>query len=141
MSVGGLCAASLPITIALVIGVCASAIDNWMFVWLMLAEPASTVLYVDSVVDQFGHGLAGAVFIVYLSILVSQRYPGAQYAFLSRFAFLLPHRIGGASGAIQKQIDYDGFFILSGALSLATILLSPVIARPRPRMAAIEPAP
>jgi PAT family beta-lactamase induction signal transducer AmpG len=75
------------------------------------------------------------VFVVYLSLLVSPRYPGAQYAFLSGFAFLLPRLIGGASGAIQKQIGYDGFFLMSGGLSLAAILLLPLVMRLKPRTA------
>jgi PAT family beta-lactamase induction signal transducer AmpG len=66
---------------------------------------------------------------VYLSMLVNSRYPAAQYAFLSGFAFLLPRLLAGASGAIQKVIGYDGFFVLSGALSLAAVLFLPVIAR------------
>jgi PAT family beta-lactamase induction signal transducer AmpG len=133
VALGGLCAARLPIGWALVIGAIASAIGNWIFVWLWFAPPSASVLYVAAGIDQFGHGLAGAVFVVYLSMLVSPRYPGAQYAFLSGFAFLLPRLIGGASGAIQKQIGYDGFFIMSGGLSLAAILLLPLVMRLTPR--------
>jgi PAT family beta-lactamase induction signal transducer AmpG len=134
VALGGLCAARLPIGWALAIGAVASAIGNWVFVWLWFAEPSSAVLYVAAGVDQFGHGLAGAVFVVYLSLLVSPRFPGAQFAFLSGFAFLLPRLIGGASGAIQKAIGYDGFFLMSGALSLAAVLLLPVVTRLRPRL-------
>jgi PAT family beta-lactamase induction signal transducer AmpG len=135
VALGGLCAARLPMALALFIGACASAIGNWVFVWLWFAEPSSYVLYAAAGIDQFGHGLEAAVFVVYLSMLVSPRYAGAQYAFLSGFAFLLPRLVSGAAGAIQTQIGYDGFFILSGALSLAVVLLIPVIMRVRPRMA------
>ena len=135
VALGGLCAARLPMTVALIIGACASAIGNWVFVWLWYAEPSAFVLYVAAGVDQFGHGLEGAVFVVYLSMLVSPRYPGTQYAFLSGFAFLLPRLIGGAAGAIQKQIGYDGFFILSGALSFAAIFFLPFVMRVRARTA------
>jgi FlaA1/EpsC-like NDP-sugar epimerase len=58
-------------TLALVIGALASAIGNWVFVWLWFAEPSALVLYVAAGVDQFGHGLAGTVFVIYLSMLVS----------------------------------------------------------------------
>lgn len=133
VALGGLCAARLPLGVALAIGAVASAIGNWVFVWLWFAEPSSIVLYVAAGVDQFGHGLAGAVFVVYLSMLVSPRHPGAQFAFLSGFAFLLPRLVGGASGAIQKQIGYDGFFLMSGALSLAAVLLLPLVMNVRPR--------
>jgi PAT family beta-lactamase induction signal transducer AmpG len=133
VALGGLCAARLSMGWALAIGAVASAIGNWVFVWLWFAPRSSAVLYIAAGVDQFGHGLAGAVFVVYLSLLVSPRYPGAQFAFLSGFAFLLPRLIGGASGAIQKQIGYDGFFLMSGALSLAAVLMLPIVTRLRPR--------
>jgi len=133
VAIGGLCAARLSMTLALVIGALASAIGNWVFVWLWFAEPSALVLYVAAGVDQFGHGLAGTVFVIYLSMLVSPRFPGAQFAFLSGFAFLLPRLVGGASGAIQKAIGYDGFFLMAGALSLAAILFLPIVMKLRPR--------
>lgn len=133
VGLGGLCAARLSMTLALVIGAIASAIGNWVFVWLWFAEPSALVLYVAAGVDQFGHGVAGAVFVVYLSMLVSPRFPGAQFAFLSGFAFLLPRLVGGASGAIQKAIGYDGFFLMAGTLSLAAILFLPIVMHLRPR--------
>jgi PAT family beta-lactamase induction signal transducer AmpG len=137
VALGGLMAAKLPLGWALALGALASAIGNWVFVWLWLVEPSPFVLYVAAGVDQFGHGLAGAVFVVYLSMLVNPRYPGTQYAFLSGFAFLLPRLLAGASGAIQARIGYDGFFILSGALSFAAILFLPVIVRLKARTADI----
>jgi len=140
VAIGGLIAARLPLTAALAIGALASAIGNWVFTWLWWEEPSAAVLYIAAGVDQFGHGLAGAVFVVYLSMLVSPRYPGTQYAFLSGFAFLLPRLLAGAAGAIQTRIGYDGFFILSGALSLGAVVFLPVIARARPRTAAVQEA-
>ena len=44
-----------------------------------------------------------------LSMLVNPRYPGAQYAFLYGFAFLLPRWLAGVSGAVQARIGDDGF--------------------------------
>ena len=90
-------------------------------------------LYTAAGLDQFAHGLEGAVFVVYLSMLVNPRFPAPQYAFLSGLAFLLPRLVGGASGAIEARIGYDGFFLLSGGLSAAAILLVPVALRARPR--------
>ena len=66
-------------------------------------------------------------------MLVNPRFPGAQYAFLSGFAFLLPRLLSGAGGAIVGVIGYDNFFLLSGVLSLAAIGFLPVVANVRPR--------
>ena len=109
------------------------AIGNAIFAWLWWAPPSNFVIYLSAGVDQFAHGLQGTVFVVYLSMLVNPRYPVAQYAFLSGFAFLIPRLVAGASGAMQKQIGYDGFFLLAGGLSAAAVLLLPLMANARPR--------
>ncbi|PAX06801.1 permease [Sphingomonas lenta] len=117
----------------LALGALTAAIGNFGFVWLAHREVAEPVLYLATALDQFGNGLAGAVFVVYLSLLVNPRFSGAQYAFLTGFAFLLPRLLAGAGGTIVGAIGYDNFFLLSGVLSLAAIPFLPVLARVRPR--------
>ncbi|MGI9376518.1 MAG: permease [Tsuneonella suprasediminis] len=85
--------------------------------------------------DQFGNGLAGTVFVVYLSMLVNPRYPAAQYAFLSGFAFLLARLLAGASGTMQKAVGYDGFFLFAGFVTVVAVVLIPFVTR----VAAREP--
>lgn len=133
VGIGGWIAARWRLSLALVVGAVGSAIGNWIFVWLWKVPPSNFVIYLSAGMDQFAHGLEGAVFVVYLSMLVNPRYPVAQYAFLSGFAFLLPRLVAGASGAMQMQIGYDGFFWLSGGLSAAAILFLPFLANIRPR--------
>ena len=133
VGLGGWLVTRWPQAWTLALGAVAAAIGNWGFVWLAHQSPGTFVLYAATAADQFGNGLAGAVFVVYLSMLVNPRYPGAQYAFLSGFAFLLPRLLAGASGSMQAEIGYDGFFILTGALTLAAILFLPLIGRIRPR--------
>jgi len=133
VALGGWLATRLPLVWTLAIGAVTAAAGNWVYVWLWHSEAAAVVLYTSVAIDQFGNGFAGAVFVVYLSMLVSPTYPGAQYALLSGFAFLLPRLLAGASGTMQTEIGYDGFFLLSGALSFAAIFLLPVIARVKGR--------
>jgi PAT family beta-lactamase induction signal transducer AmpG len=124
---------------ALMIGAMFAALGNFGFVWLAHQPTNETTLYFATAADQFGNGMAGAVFVVYLSMLVNPRFPGAQYAFLSGFAFLLPRLLSGAGGSIVKTLDdsgyngFDLFFILSGVLSLAAIAFLPTISRIKPR--------
>ena len=123
----------------LAIGAFFAALGNFGFVWLAHQPPSEALLYIATAADQFGNGLAGAVFVVYLSLLVNPRYPGAQYAFLSGFAFLLPRLLSGAGGAIVKALDnaghngFDIFFLISGVASLAAIPFLPLLARIKPR--------
>lgn len=123
----------------LAIGAFFAALGNFGFVWLAHQQPSEALLYIATAADQFGNGLAGAVFVVYLSLLVNPRYPGAQYAFLSGFAFLLPRLLSGAGGAIVEALDkaghngFDIFFLISGVASLAAIPFLPLLARIKPR--------
>lgn len=135
VALGGWLTTRLPLVWPLAIGAVTAAAGNWIYVWLWHSAPSGFILYTSVAVDQFGNGFAGAVFVVYLSMLVSPRHPGAQYALLSGFAFLLPRLLAGASGSMQTEIGYDGFFLLSGALSLAAIFLLPAIARIKGRTA------
>lgn len=133
VALGGWLAARAPLGRTLAVGAGVSAVSNWAFAWLARAPGGEPALYGAMAVDQFGHGFAGAVFVIYLSLLVNPRFPGAQYAFLSGFAFLLPRLLAGASGAMAQRWGYDGFFAATGAMSLAAVLLLPLAIRARPR--------
>ena len=133
VAAGGWMATRWRMSLALVVGAFGSAAGNAIFAWLWWMPPSNAVLYLSAGVDQFAHSLQGTVFVVYLSLLVNRKYPVAQYAFLSGFAFLIPRLVAGASGAMQKQIGYDGFFLMAGAMSAAAILLLPLMANARPR--------
>jgi len=148
VALGGWLAAKAPMGWALAIGAIMSALSNWIFAWLAHQHPGGPELftlagmsvtagdldlYLAMAIDQFGHGFEGAVFVVYLSLLVNPRYPGAQYALLSGLAFLLPRLLAGLSGVFQQAIGYDGFFIMAGTMSLAALVFLPFILRAKPR--------
>jgi MFS transporter, PAT family, beta-lactamase induction signal transducer AmpG len=139
VGLGGLIVVRWRMGLALLVGAAFAAFGNFGFVWLSHQPVDVLWLYLATAADQFGNGMAGTIFVVYLSMLVNPRFPGAQYAFLSGFAFLLPRLLSGAGGAIVKALDdsglngFDLFFILSGVLSLAAIPFLPFLARIRPR--------
>ena len=139
VGLGGLIVVRWRMGLALAVGAGFAAFGNFGFVWLAHQPVEVSMLYLATAADQFGNGMAGTIFVVYLSMLVNPRFPGAQYAFLSGFAFLLPRLLSGAGGAIVKQLDdsglngFDLFFMLSGVLSLAAILFLPFLARIAPR--------
>ena len=118
-----------------------AALGNLGFVWLAHQPRGVGLLYLAIAADQFGNGMAGAVFVVYLSMLVNPRFAGAQYAFLSGFAFLLPRLLAGAGGSIVARLDasgycgFDLFFLASAVISLAAILFLPVVLRAKARTA------
>ena len=123
----------------LALGALFAAIGNWGFVWLAHQPRDGAALYLATAADQFGNGMAGTVFVVYLSSLVNTRFAGAQYAFLSGFAFMLPRLLAGAGGSVVARLDavgyggFDLFFLFSGAVSLLALLFLPVVTRTRAR--------
>ncbi|GGE15173.1 MFS transporter [Polymorphobacter glacialis] len=133
VGIGGFLVMRWPLPHTLALGAIFAAIGNFGFVWLAAQPIDETLLYIATGADQFGNGMAGAIFVVYLSMLVNPRFPGAQYAFLSGWAFMLPRLLSGAGGAIVIGIGYDKFFLLSGVLSLAALLFLPALARLHPR--------
>ena len=139
VAIGGWISARWRLGWALALGAVVAALGNWVYVWLWDSPAHGWILYTCVAADQFGNGLAGAVFVVYLSMLVNPRFPSAQYAFLSGFAFLLARLLAGASGTLQQQIGYDGFFMLSGALSIVAVVFLPLLAKVVPRGASAGP--
>lgn len=123
----------------LTIGAVVAALGNFGFVWLAHRPRDELTLYAATAADQFGNGMAGTIFVVYLSMLVNPRFPGAQYAFLSGFAFLLPRLLSGAGGQVVERLDraglagFDLFFLFSGAVSLGALLFLPLLVRAKPR--------
>ena len=80
-------------------------------------------MYTAVGLDNFAAGLAGTVFVAFLSALTNIRFTAVQYALFSSLMTLLPKTIGGYSGAIVKQIDYTGFFLFTAALGAPILLL------------------
>jgi PAT family beta-lactamase induction signal transducer AmpG len=125
--------------VTLTIGAIFAAIGNFGFVWLAHTVHSEWMLYIATGLDQFGNGMAGAVFVVYLSMLCNPRYASAQYAFLSGFAFMLSRLIAGAGGQIIDQLNksgysgFDLFFLFSGVISLAALLFLPLLRNAKPR--------
>ncbi len=139
VGLGGWMTMRLRFGITLTVGAIFAALGNFGFVWLANQPHDQMLLYVATAADQFGNGMSGAIFVVYLSMLVNPRFAGAQYAFLSGFAFLLPRLLSGAGGTVVSRLDaagyngFDLFFLASGVISLAAVLFLPLLARAKPR--------
>ncbi len=135
VALGGWTAARWPIGRALLAGAAGAALGNWAYAWLWRVPAEGWRLQAAAALDAGFNGFAGTVFVVYLSLLVNPRYPAAQYAFLAGCAFLLPRLLAGASGTLQKEVGWDGVFLIAGALSLSAALLLPIVLRIKPRAA------
>jgi len=120
---GGLLVVRFGILPILFIGGVASAATNLMFLWLLQAGAHMPLLALTISCDNLSAGLASAAFIAYLSSLTNLKFSASQYALLSSIMLLLPRLIGGYSGAMTDKLGYAGFFLITSALGIPTLLL------------------
>ena len=120
---GGVLAQRFRLMNMMMLGAVAAAATNLLFVWLAMRGHDVPLMYTAVGLDNFAAGLAGTVFVAFLSALTNIRFTAVQYALFSSLMTLLPKTIGGYSGAIVKQIDYTGFFLFTAALGVPIVLL------------------
>lgn len=99
-------------------------VTNLVFVWLATQEPKTALLAIVITADNLSGGIAGTVFIAYLSSLTNRIYTATQYALLSSVMLLPAKFLGGFSGEIVDQFGYINFFLYAGSLGIPAILLA-----------------
>ncbi|MDG0995532.1 MAG: MFS transporter [Gammaproteobacteria bacterium] len=121
---GGLLVTRFKILPMLVISSILVVITNLIFA--ILATKAPTTLLLASVItaDNISGGIAGTVFIAYLSGLTNRLYTATQYALLSSVMLLPAKFMGGFAGEVVDALGYLMFFIYSAGLGLPAILLA-----------------
>jgi PAT family beta-lactamase induction signal transducer AmpG len=107
----------------LLLGAFLTVITNIAFAYLALSGADFRLLLVTVSADSLAGGLAGCVFIAYLSSLTNTAYTATQYALFSSL-FTLPGKIlGGFSGIVVDATSYVHFFIITGLFGIPAILL------------------
>jgi len=139
---GGLLVARYGVSRTLVLGAVLVSAANLAFAWLATQDAEIRNLMVAISADNFSGGLAGTVFIAYLSGLVNKAYSATQYALFSSL-FTLPGKIiAGFSGVIVENMGFVGFFIYVAALGVPAILLAAtIIPRIKSKAVTAQPAP
>ncbi len=98
-------------------------LTNLSFVWLSYQEPIVSGLIVVVSADNLAGGIAGTVFIAYLSQLTNRVYTATQYALFSSIMLLLPKFVAGFSGVVVDASSYPVFFSYSALLGVPSLLL------------------
>nr|MBX2808533.1 hypothetical protein [Cellvibrionaceae bacterium] len=121
---GGALALRWGILRMLLIGALLSAVSNLAFVFLAsVTEPSVIALGIAIVFDNLAGGLAAAVGVAFLSVLVNRQFGASQYAAFTSVTLLLPKLIAGYSGQIVDAINYPAFFIFTAVIGMPVILL------------------
>jgi PAT family beta-lactamase induction signal transducer AmpG len=121
---GGLLVTRFKILPMLIISSILVVITNLVFAILATQAPSTFLLASVITVDNISGGIAGTVFIAYLSGLTNRLYTATQYALLSSVMLLPAKFMGGFAGEIVDALGYLMFFIYSAGLGLPAILLA-----------------
>lgn len=120
---GGVLVARFGIMRMLLVAAVLVAGTNLIFAWLATRGPEISLLALVVSADNLSGGLAGSVFIAYLSSLANRAYTATQYALFSSLMLLPAKFLGGFSGDIVDATDYVFFFSYAAGLGLPAILL------------------
>ncbi|MDO4907500.1 MFS transporter [Neisseria sp.] len=120
---GGLLSQKFALMKMMMAGAVLAALTNLLFVVLAYRGHDVAFMYLAVGFDNLAAGLAGAVFIAFLSSLTNIRFTAVQYAIFSSLMTLLPKTLGGYSGAMVDKIGYPGFFTLTALLGVPVLLL------------------
>ena len=117
------------------------AASNLAFAWLAhIGQPDALLLTAAISIDNLAGGIAGTVFIAFLSGLTNTAYTATQYALFSSIMTLPGKIIGGFSGLIVENMQaasystgafggYEGFFVYTALLGLPALILAIVVRR------------
>jgi PAT family beta-lactamase induction signal transducer AmpG len=117
------------------------AATNLVFAWLATQEADLSYLALVVSADNLSGGLAGSVFIAYLSGLANRAYTATQYALFSSIMLLPAKFLGGFSGDVVDATSYVFFFSYAAVLGLPAILLALYLMHARIPRADPVPAP
>ena len=120
--VGGVLVVRYGVMRMLLVGAIVVILTNLLFAWLAGQQPLLIWLVLVVGADNLAGGLAGTVFIAYLSGLTNRAYTATQYALFSSIMLLLPKFIGGFSGVVVDATSYPVFFLYAAALGTPAIL-------------------
>ena len=121
--IGGLIVVRFGIMRPLLLGAVLVAATNLLFAFLAATEPNTQLLALVISADNLSGGIAGAVFIAYLSSLTNTAYTATQYALFSSLMTLPAKFLGGFSGVIVDAEGYAFFFVYASAIGLPAIFL------------------
>lgn len=120
---GGLLAERFRIMRAMMIGAILASASNLLFVLLASRGHDYTVMYIAVVLDNLASGLAGAVFVAFLSALTNIKFTAVQYALLSSLMTLTPKILGGYSGGMMETMGYATFYTFTALVGVPVLFL------------------
>lgn len=124
---GGLFYGRMGMMRSLMLAGVAQAVSNLFFVALAIKGPSIPLLAVTISVENLAGGLAGAVFVAYLSSLCNVAYTATQYALLSSAAAVARTVFSSGGGWLADHVSWPVFFLITTAAGIPCLLLLMVL--------------
>jgi PAT family beta-lactamase induction signal transducer AmpG len=138
---GGALAARYGLMRPLLLGAVLAAATNLLFAWMAGQGGAAWALVITISADNLSGGLAGSVFIAWLSSLTNTAYTATQYALFSSLMTLPGKFLSGFGGIVVDALGYPIFFVISAVLGLPAIVLIVFLMRRAKATGAVDGAP
>ena len=122
-AIGGVAVVRFGIAMPLLLGAILISVSNLLFAWLAVKGADTNFLILTISADNLSTGIAGSVFIAYLSSLTNTIYTATQYALFSSLMTLPGKFLSGFSGLVVEAQGFAMFFIITALLGLPAILL------------------
>ncbi len=123
MFVGGIAMVRLGLYRSLMVFGVLMILTNLVFVALAEAGHDHTLMVASIIAENVAGGMGTAAFVALLMALCDTRFTATQYALLSALAALGRVIIGPLAGPAVESLGWSGFFIVSAALGVPTLLL------------------
>lgn len=120
---GGVLVARYGIMRPLLLGAVLLSLTTLMFAALAVVGADRVLLVAAISADNLSAGIAGTVFIAYLSSLTNTAYTATQYALFSSLMTLPGKLMAGFSGVVVDAVGYVQFFLYVAGAGLPAILL------------------
>lgn len=124
---GGLFYSRMGMMRSLMLAGVAQAASNLFFVALAIKGPSVSLLAVTISVENLAGGLAGAVFVAYLSSLCNVAYTATQYALLSSAAAVARTVFSSGGGWVADHVSWPVFFLITTAAGIPCLILLMVL--------------
>ncbi|WP_408022370.1 AmpG family muropeptide MFS transporter [Spiribacter insolitus] len=138
---GGALTARFGLLRPLLAGAILAAATNLLFAWMAGQGGATWALVLTISADNLSGGIAGSVFIAWLSSLTSTTYTATQYALFSSLMTLPGKFLSGFGGLVVDTLNYPVFFIISAVMGLPAIFLIMIIMRYASRRETVDAEP
>jgi PAT family beta-lactamase induction signal transducer AmpG len=106
-------------------------LTNLAFVYLAFTMPANLAVVAAAIaIEQFGYGFGFAAYLLFMILVADGPHRTAHYAICTGFMALGMMLPGMASGWIQEQLGYPGFFVWVCIATLPSIAVTGLVRIP-----------